>query len=233
MKTIGIMGALPEEVARIMAGLTETRVESCAGVDFHLGRRAGKKLVVCSGGVGKVNAAATAQVLITRFGAEALIFSGIAGSTSPDAGMGDVVIGKELCYHDAEDKLLKLSAPWTALYSAHPMLVDAMEQACALTGVHCVVGRIATGDRVVADAEEKQRIIKKCHPACVEMEGAAMAQVAMRCGVPFVVVRVISDECLPLPRGEKLDMGAYVTTAAAVVVAAVDALKGLDAATEL
>ncbi|MGD9559732.1 MAG: 5'-methylthioadenosine/adenosylhomocysteine nucleosidase [Oscillospiraceae bacterium] len=231
MKTIGIMGALPEEIDRVMAGLSERKSEDYAGVTYHHGHRAGRRLVVCCAGIGKANAAATAQVLITKYGAEGLIFSGIAGNMNPEISLGDVVIGQEVFYHDASDHLLAASAPGTAVYTAHPLLVDAARQGCELTGVPYIVGRIATGDQFIDDADTKRRIQQACHPDCVEMEGAAVGQVAMRNGVPFVVLRAMSDSCdeaWATLNAASLDLVKYAETAAAVVVAAIDALKTLD-----
>ena len=234
MKVIGIMGAMPEEVDTITAALENADVETYAGVYYHTGHRAGKKLVVCCAGMGKVNAASTTQVLITHFGVNAIIFSGIAGNMCSDVSVGDMVIGKELLYHDAEDSMLVQSSPGTALYTSDPLLVRAAEEACRLTGVNYVVGRIATGDQFVGDAALKKGIQDKCSPHCVEMEGAAVAQVCMRNGVPFVVLRAMSDDSemdidtiREKEKRKEFNIAEYVTTASSVVVAAVDVLKDL------
>ena len=76
---IGIMGAMPDEVEQLCAKLENVTVEPYGGVEYHKGTLAGKEVVVCCAGMGKANAAATTQVLITKFGAEKIIFSGIAG----------------------------------------------------------------------------------------------------------------------------------------------------------
>ncbi|NLW79833.1 MAG: 5'-methylthioadenosine/adenosylhomocysteine nucleosidase [Ruminococcaceae bacterium] len=231
MKTIGVLGAIQEEVEQIMAALNEGKSEEVGGVVYHHGHRAGRRVVVCCAGMGKANAAAATQMLITQYGAQGILFSGVAGNMSSEIGIGDVVIGQEVFYHDASDELLALCPPYTALYTAHPLLVDVAKQACELTGVRYLVGRIATGDQFIGDTETKRRIQEKCHPDCVEMEGAAVAQIAMRNNVPFVVLRAMSDNCdeaLSFDGADKFDISAYVTTASAIVVAAIDALKTLD-----
>ncbi|MDL2218965.1 5'-methylthioadenosine/adenosylhomocysteine nucleosidase [Ruminococcaceae bacterium OttesenSCG-928-O06] len=231
MKKIGVMGAFNEEVELIVGAVKGDREEEYAGVLYHHGRRAGKDLVVCCGGMGKVNAASTAQVLISHFGVDAIIFSGVAGNMSKEIGIGDVVIGKELVHHDGEDRMFAQSAPFTAVYTAHPLLVDAAQQACRLTGVRHLVGRIATGDQFVGDAATKRAIQQKCHPACVEMEGAAVGQVAMRNGVPFVVLRAMSDdaeESIETLGAELFDVSEYVKTATAILLATVDALARME-----
>ena len=88
---IGIMGAMPEEVDQLCARLSDVTVEEYGGVSYHCGSLAGRRAVVCCAGMGKANAAATTQVLITRYGAEKIIFSGIAGNMTSKIGIGDVV----------------------------------------------------------------------------------------------------------------------------------------------
>lgn len=231
LKTIGVIGAMPEEVNLVAGAIQEKKTEEYAGVAYHIGKRAGKKLVVCCGGMGKVNAASTAQVLITKFGVDALFFCGIAGNMSTEIGIGDVVVSREVCHHDADDRMMSQSAPYTALYTANPLLVDAAKQGCALTGTRCLVGRIATGDQFVGDKETKKAIQQRCQPDCVEMEGAAVAQVAMRNGVPFVVIRAMSDNCedsVESLGAEAFDVSEYVKTSSAILLAAVDALEQLE-----
>ncbi len=229
MKKIGIMGALSAEVDQILLGLSDGHSEQYAGVEYHHGRRGGFSVVACCAGMGKANAASTTQVLITKYGVDAILFSGIAGNTSSELALGDVVIGRELVYHDATDEMLADSAPFTALYRSDPRLVDAAEQGCRLAGVKYKIGRIATGDRFIDDGAVKLAIVAACHPDCVEMEGAAVAQVAMRNDIPFVVLRAMSDNAdqkLAFTGEAVFDISQYVTTASAITVAAIDALRG-------
>lgn len=228
---IGIMGAMPDEVEQIMCGLDEKKIEEYAGVEFHIGTRAGRKLFVCCAGMGKANTAATAQVLITKYEIDAILFSGIAGNMSNRIGIGDVVIGKELLYHDAELELLEQSAPYTSLYQSDPFLIDAVEQGCQLVGVRYLVGRIATGDQYVGDYEVKRRIQKLYHPDCVEMEGAAVGQIAMRNNIPFVVIRAMSDNSdltLEYARSKEFDHSEYVKTASSIVIATIDTIRDFE-----
>ncbi len=230
MNTIGIMGAMPEEVELIVAALQDATTVQYAGVDYHIGCKGGRKLVVCHGGMGKVNAASTSQVLITHFGVDALIFTGIAGNMSTEIGIGDVVISREVLHHDAEDRMMSQSAPFTALYTAHPMLIEAAKAGCALTGVRHIVGRIATGEKFIGDSDTKADILARCKPDCVEMEGAAVGQVAVRNEIPFVVIRAMSDNSdasVEVLGAEEFEISEYVKTSSAIVLAAVDALQEL------
>ena len=116
MEIIGIMGAMPDEVEQLCALLDGVSIEPYAGVEYHRGMLGDKQVVVCCAGMGKANAAATTQVLITKFGAQRIIFSGIAGNMTAKIGIGDVVVGKTVVYHDAQDDMIAQSAPFTAEY---------------------------------------------------------------------------------------------------------------------
>ena len=106
MEIIGIMGAMPDEVEQLCALLDGVTIEPYAGVEYHRGMLGDKQVVVCCAGMGKANAAATTQVLITKFGAQRIIFSGIAGNMTSKIGMGKTVV-----YHDAQDDMIAQSAP--------------------------------------------------------------------------------------------------------------------------
>ena len=189
----GIMGAMPDVVDQLCARLQDVTCEVYAGVEYHCGTLHGKQVVVCCAGMGKANAASTVQVLCTKYGIDHLIFSGIAGNMTSKIGIGDVCVGETVVYHDAELDMLAQSAPFLKEYRGDPELVQAALDACAACGVKAIAGKIATGDTFVGDAATKKSIEEKCHPDCVEMEGAAVSQVAGRNGVPCVVLRAMSD----------------------------------------
>ena len=99
-------------------------------------------------------------------------------------------------------------------------MIKAAQESCEENGVRHLVGRIATGDLFIGDSETKRRIEAACHPACVEMEGAAVAQVAAKNDIPFVILRTMSDNCDEAAR-EKLvvqqfDITEYCRTASTV-----------------
>lgn len=217
----GIMGAMPDEVDQLCALLQALTVQPYGGVDYHCGRLGDKQVVVCCAGMGKANAAATTQVLITKFGAQRIIFSGIAGNMSSVISIGDVVIGSEVVYHDAEDGMISQSAPFTSEYHGDPQMISAAMAACEACGATYLVGKIATGDKFVGDAATKNAIAALCEPDCVEMEGAAVSQIAAKNGVPCVVLRAMSDnadesghEVLVV---KKFSIAEYVKTATAIV----------------
>ena len=224
----GIMGAMPDEVDQLCAKLENVTIEPYGGVDYHKGTLAGKQVVVCCAGMGKANAAATTQVLITKFGVEKIIFSGIAGNMTSKIGIGDVVIGKTVLYHDAQLDMICQNPPFLKEYTGDPELIAAAEAACKAAGVKALTGKIATGDLFVGDSETKAAIEAKCAPDCVEMEGAAVSQIAAKNGVPCVILRAMSDnadedghEVLVV---KKFSIAEYVATATKIVAAMVESL---------
>ena len=224
----GIMGAMPDEVDQLCAKLADVTVEPYGGVEYHRGTLAGKPVVVCCAGMGKANAAAATQVLITRYGADRIIFSGIAGNMTSKIGIGDVVIGRTVLYHDAELDMICQNPPYLKEYSGDPVLIAAAEAACAKAGVTALTGKIATGDQFVGDSATKQAIADKCAPDCVEMEGAAVSQIAAKNGVPCVILRAMSDnadedghEVLVV---KKFSIAEYVATATGIVAAMIELL---------
>ena len=225
---IGIMGAMPEEVDQLCARLSEVTVEEYGGVCYHRGSLAGRQAVVCCAGMGKANAAATTQVLITKYGAERIIFSGIAGNMSSEIGIGDVVIGKTVLYHDAQLDMICQNPPYLKEYAGDPALIAAAEAACAAAGVKALTGKIATGDLFIGDSASKAAIQAKCAPDCVEMEGAAVSQIAAKNGVPCVILRAMSDnadedgyEVLVV---RDFSIKEYVATATRIVAAMIERL---------
>ena len=219
---------MPDEVDQLCAKLENVTVEPYGGVEYHKGTLAGKEVVVCCAGMGKANAAATTQVLITKFGAEKIIFSGIAGNMTSKIGIGDVVIGKTVLYHDAQLDMICQNPPFLKEYTGDPALIAAAEAACKAVGVKALTGKIATGDLFVGDSETKAAIEAKCAPDCVEMEGAAVSQIAAKNEVPCVILRAMSDnadedghEVLVV---KKFSIAEYVATATKIVASMVESL---------
>ena len=227
-KIIGLMGAMREEIALLCERMTDKGEETVAGVTFYTGLLQGRRVALCCAGIGKVNAACAAQLLIARFGAKALVFSGIAGNMTDKIGVGDVVIGGTLVYHDADREMISDTFPYLKEFAADPVLVAAAEQACTDAGVKYIVGKIATGDTFVGDSATKAAIEAKCAPDCVEMEGAAVSQIAAKNDVPCVILRAMSDnadedghEVLVV---KKFSITEYVATATKIVAAMVESL---------
>ena len=159
-------------------------------------------LVQC--GVGKVNAARGTQMLIDAFGPCCVINSGIAGGTKPGLAIGDIVIGEDLAQHDFDVTAFGYALGYMCTgensseptrFTAESVLVEELEQAARTAaperGVHR--GRIVSGDQFISGAEKKKQLREAFNAVCAEMESAAIAQTCQYAGVPFGILRVISD----------------------------------------
>lgn len=228
MDIIGLMGAMEDEIAPLAAHMQQRQETRLGGIRFISGLLCGKRVVLCCAGMGKAQAAAATQLLCTHFGANAIVFSGIAGNLSDKIGIGDICLGATVVYHDGEPRMFAKTYPHLQEFHSDARLLAAAATACEAAGVKHIAGKIATGDQFVGDKVSKQAIAAKCAPDCVEMEGAAVAHIAAKNDVPFVILRAMSDnadetayETLVV---KQFDIGAYCRTAAAISEALIAAL---------
>lgn len=196
-KPIGIIGALDEEIGAFLSGTKVEKKTGKASMVFYCGKYSGADVVVVKSGVGKVNAASCAQILIDTFSVRAIIFTGVAGAVNPALEIGDVVISKDLIEHDIDATALGCM-PGQILFSnmrefaADKRLVDAAK-GMRLDGHKVHVGRILTGDQFITKKEKIAELKSVFSGDCVEMEGAAVAHVCTLNKIPFLIVRSISD----------------------------------------
>jgi len=196
MKTIGIMGAMQIEIAKLKETLLLSEEKQIAGFVFYVGTYKDLNVVLTTCGIGKVNAASCTQILIDHFGVIAVINTGIAGSMSDEVHFGDVVISDQLTYHDVRPQQMQKHFPNKAYFTPSHELIELAKHAGEVVlakEYKCHVGRIVTGEQFVTEQALKQRIADAYRPLCVEMEGAAIGHVAEINGVAFVVIRSISD----------------------------------------
>ena len=196
---LGIIGAMEQEVETLLSLLEERNTTTHAGVAFHEGRLDGKDVVVVQCGIGKVNAALCVQMLCDFYGVTHLVNTGIAGSLDAALDIGDLVISEDAMYHDVDvtnfGYVPGQMAGMPASFPADSALVNAAFAAAeAVNPGHTRKGRVASGDQFVCEQGLKDKIIAVTGAACTEMEGAAIAQAAYRNGVPFVIIRAISDK---------------------------------------
>ena len=201
MYCIGIIGAMEVEVAQLKEMMTEVTVTVKAGMEFNQGILEGKKVVVVRSGIGKVNAAACTQILIDVFSADIIINTGIAGSLKNEINIGDIVISTEVLHHDVDAiefgyPIGEIPQMGRLTFPADEKLGDLCEKICKEVNpeISTFRGRIVSGDQFIADHEKKQSIIDNFQGYCTEMEGAAIGQTAFINGVPFVILRAISDK---------------------------------------
>jgi adenosylhomocysteine nucleosidase len=217
MAVMGIMSALHEELAAVLADMPNEQAVTVAGRDYWVGHWQGHAVVAVLSRIGKVAAATTATVMLERFGVDALVFTGAAGGLGPGVRVGDVVVASGLVQHDMDASplfprhevplygraLFESDADLSAqLAKAAQQVLQAAEWHLGpdtvaqfqLSSPQVHRGLIVSGDRFVSTSAESHALREALpHALAVEMEGAAVAQVCMDYGVPFAAVRTISD----------------------------------------
>ncbi|MDD2980114.1 MAG: 5'-methylthioadenosine/adenosylhomocysteine nucleosidase [Hespellia sp.] len=198
---IGIIGAMEEEVAQLKKNMFVKETVELAGMTFCQGDLEGRAAVIVRSGIGKVNAAICAQILIDTFHAKVLINTGVAGSLDADIDIGDMVISSDAVYHDMDttifgDELGQVPRMDTLSFPADRGLIEKAKAANEEMNpdINTFVGRIASGDQFVSSHEMKERIASHFHALCAEMEGAAIAHVAYVNDISCVIIRAISDK---------------------------------------
>jgi adenosylhomocysteine nucleosidase len=200
MIKLGIIGAMELEVETLLAQMENKSAEVVAGSTFYEGQLSGLDVVVVQCGIGKVNAALCVQVLCTKFGITHAVNTGIAGSLCAELDIGDLVVSRDAMYHDFD--CVHFGYPYgkvpgmdvVSFPANETMIKLAFDAANGIHPGHVTVGRVASGDQFVAEQTLKNKIISNTQALCTEMEGAAIAQTAYRNGIPFVILRAISDK---------------------------------------
>ena len=196
---IAIIGAMEEEVTLLRDHIEDQTQETIAGCEFTFGKMHGVDVILSRSGIGKVNAAMSTTILLEKYKPDYIINTGSAGGLNPDLNVGDAVISSEVRHHDVDvtafdyeyGQVPQLPAAFTA---DEKLMAIAEEAAKELDNFQIVRGLIATGDSFMEDPERVAFIQTKFdHVQAVEMEAAAIAQVAHCFGVPFVIIRSLSD----------------------------------------
>lgn len=196
---IGIIGAMSEEVEFLLVDMDLERSEVKANMKFSLGMIHNKNVVIVTSGIGKVNAAVCAQILIDDFNVDYVINVGIAGGTKKNIYPGDVVIAENLVQHDMDtsafgDKLGQIPRLDTFDFKCDKQLIDFAVEACKdIVGHNYFTGRIVSGDQFIASLDKIKWLNSEFECSACEMEGASIAQVCYLNQVPFIVIRSISD----------------------------------------
>ncbi|AOZ94577.1 nucleosidase [Paenibacillus crassostreae] len=191
---------MDEEIMLLLAGMEQYEEITRAGIRFNKGIFQGNSVVVCKSGVGKVNAAVTTQILIDQFKVSKIMFTGVAGAVHPDLNIGDIVISTECIQHDMDVTALGYARgviPYQeeSIFVADEHLVSLAEQACrAISAGKYRLGKVLSGDQFIADRNKVAWLYKEMDGACVEMEGASVAQVCYMNRVDFVIIRSMSDK---------------------------------------
>ena len=199
--TIGIIGAMEEEVTQLKQAMQIEENIEYAAMTFCKGKLCGKDVVIVKSGIGKVNAGICAQILVDNFDVEILINTGIAGSLDAAIDIGDMVISTDLVEHDMDasifgDPVGQIPRMDTFAFPADPALVEKAKAANAEANpdIKTFTGRIVSGDQFVSSAEVKEKLVTLFGAKCTEMEGAAIAHAAYLNKISCVIIRAISDK---------------------------------------
>ena len=201
---MGIIGAMESEVQNLIARMEGVAYHEKTGRRFAVGTLAGKEVVVVQSGIGKVAAAITAQMLIDGFEVDALLNTGMAGGLDSRLAVKDLVIATAALQHDfditafghAKGFMYGEDDTKPTLFMADETLCTKAREAAARVlpeGSKAIDGIVASGDIFVDDSALKAQLRDGFGAAAAEMEGAAIAQTAVANGVPFVILRTISD----------------------------------------
>ena len=218
---IGLLGAMSEEIALLHNGLENPQVQIRGMRDYWQGSLFGRSVVLAFSRWGKVASASTVTTLIEAFEVDLVVFTGVAGALAPDLDIGDIVIAESLMQRDMdasalpgiklfeipllgvenfpiEKRLVDLATESARRYLTEDLPNDVPSELLHEFGIvqpKVGTGLIISGDQLVASTDAQSKI-KRAIPAalCVEMEGAAVAQVCYEHDVPVAVVRAISDK---------------------------------------
>ncbi|MDR2090917.1 MAG: 5'-methylthioadenosine/adenosylhomocysteine nucleosidase [Clostridiales bacterium] len=206
---VGIIGAMDIEVEGLKSALKNPRAKTVTGIEFVGGTIGGVNVVIAKCGIGKVQAAMCAAIMIGEFNAKKIINTGVAGAVYSELLIGDVVVSSDTCQYDIEhtatgEPLGKLPDIDTVYFPADKTLIRLAEDAgkSVLKNNKLYVGTIATGDRFVADKETKKFIRDNFGGYAAEMEGGAIGAVCYLNKIPYVVIRAVSDNADETAGGE-------------------------------
>ena len=198
---LGIIGAMDEEVAKLKETMQDVTVETKASMEFYKGTMNGKEVVVVRSGIGKVNAGICTQILCDLYHVDAVINTGIAGSLNAKIDIGDIVLSTDALQHDMDAsgfgyRIGQIPRVDTFAFEADEKLRELAIECNQKVNpeIQAFPGRVVSGDQFISDKVKKEWLIEQFSASCTEMEGAAIAQAAYLNGIPFLIIRAISDK---------------------------------------
>lgn len=199
---IGIISAMENEVDLLLKAAEIDRVDRIGNVDFYVATLCGHPAVIARAGIGKILSASGMTAMLNNYDISEVYFTGIAGGVGDETSVLDVVIATQLVQHDygriTDEGLIWFSEDeiGTEYYLCDEGLVDgAFRAAETIVGPgHVFKGVIASGDQFVASERYVKKLRENFNAIACEMEGASIALVCTQYGVPFVVIRTMSDK---------------------------------------
>ncbi|MCM1326866.1 MAG: 5'-methylthioadenosine/adenosylhomocysteine nucleosidase [Bacteroidales bacterium] len=201
MKKVGIIGAMDLEVEELKEKMTVANITKKANMEFFEGTLNGAEVVIVKCGIGKINAALCVQILADVFAVTHIINTGVAGSLNAKLDIGDILISRDALHHDMDVTIFGYAlgeVPQMGFreFKADENLIALAKASCEKVNpdLHTLVGRVVSGDQFISSKEVKERLISTFQGDCAEMEGASIAHGAYLNGIPFVIIRAISDK---------------------------------------
>ena len=196
--TIGVICAMEEELRALLAKLEDRQETVVADQTYYRGTITNIAVVLVESGIGKVQMGMTCAIMLEKFAPDVVINTGSAGGIGTGLHVGDVVISSAVAYHDADATAFGYALgqlpQQPQQFTADADLVKAIAAAAHTVDLQTKVGLIVSGDQFIASQAATERILSIYPDAlAAEMEGAAIGQVATQFGVPFVVIRAMSD----------------------------------------
>ncbi|KMT65407.1 5'-methylthioadenosine/S-adenosylhomocysteine nucleosidase [Catenovulum maritimum] len=197
--TIGIIGAMAQEVAILKSQITHLQTQQHGPCQIFIGQIEGKEIVLVQSGVGKTAAAMATSILLDNFKPDLVLNTGSAGGFASHLNIGDLVISSEVRHHDVDLTAFGFEIGQgfnfpAAFKSSLELIEKALLAAREQSELQAEVGLICSGDSFMA-CPDKVATARHHFPQmiAVEMEAAAIAQVCVQFETPFVVVRALSD----------------------------------------
>lgn len=157
MKTIGIIGAMPSELADIRKSLTGAVIKNYSGFDFYINTYKDKLIINACCGIAKVNAAVCTQVMIDHFDVDAIINTGVAGGMDTKVKVCDIVVSDEVLPHDLELRLLNDYPPYNGIFKADEKLISILVK-CAKKKILTVISDVLFPVKLLFQAAKSKRL---------------------------------------------------------------------------
>ena len=195
---IGIITAMSMEHEQVVRLLNEKKEYTGGPFSFTVGEAGGNTLILMQCGIGKVNAAAGAVELISRFQPDCIVSTGVAGGIDSCLKVMDVVASSHIVYHDVwcgeGNEYGQVQGLPTFFTGNETLLQCANSLTPATEGMTIHNGLICSGDKFITDRAELDYITGRFPQGlAVDMESGAIAQVCHLYQVPFISFRIISD----------------------------------------
>lgn len=203
MNKIGIIGAMELEVSTLRSLMDIEKTVEKASLKFYEGKLEGKDIVLVQCGIGKVNSALCAQILISEFNVDAVVNTGVAGAIHSSLDVNDIVISTEAIQYDVDATAFgyakgQIPQMENSVFKANEILMNAAYESSLDQvkdkGFKIVKGRVATGDIFISSKELKEELENDFKAYCGEMEGGAIAHACYLNNIPFVIIRAMSDK---------------------------------------